>query len=76
MGKGKGKVMRYCMRVPSNYCLFEFNGFNIQSLQKIKTIFNYKLKTHLTLYSSFFFKKNIQIFKKNENNFSIGYMNI
>lgn len=47
MGKGKGKLLRYCMRVNNNYALFEFDGFSIHYLNKIKKLFSFKLNTKI-----------------------------
>ena len=50
MGKGKGKLLRYCMRVNNNYTLFEFDGFSINYLNKIKQLFNFKLNTKIWIF--------------------------
>lgn len=76
MGKGKGKLLRYCMRTCSNYTLFEFCGFNIKSLFKINKLFNFKLKTPIILYNNFFFKKNLPFFNKSQYFFKVKYRNL
>ena len=76
MGKGKGKISRYVMRVGGNFTILEFYGFSVSHLLKIKTVFNYRLRMRLFLFSSFFLKKNIFFFKKSEKNYNIKYRNL
>lgn len=58
MGKGKGTLSRYCARVLQNHNLFEFSGFNIKELLVLKKIFNKKVPIPVTIFCSFFSKKN------------------
>ena len=76
MGKGKGKVVRYCMKTCNNYVLFEFSGFNIKSLLRVKKLFSFKLKTHMFIFSNFLIKKNNKFFQKSESMFKHYYRNI
>lgn len=71
MGKGKGALSRYCSRVFQNHNLFEFSGFNLCELVRLKKILNKKINIPLKITSSFFVKKNTTINQKNENFFSI-----
>lgn len=57
MGKGKGKVARYCSRTLKNHNLFEFSGFNIRELFLLKRFFNKKINIPVKIYSDFFVKK-------------------
>jgi ribosomal protein L16/L10AE len=54
MGKGKGALARYCVRTFQNHNLFEFIGFNLKDLIKLKKIFNKKVSIPVTIYSNFF----------------------
>ncbi len=57
MGKGKGSVARYCSRVWQNHNLFEFRGFNVGDVYKLKTLFQRKLKIPISIYTNFFITK-------------------
>ena len=76
MGKGKGKVIRYCMRVNANYTLFEFSGFSLKYLFRIKKLFNFKLNTRLYIFSTFLYRKNLQHFNNSESFFVVKYCNL
>jgi hypothetical protein len=47
MGKGKGKFLRYAVRVPKNFMIFEFYGWQDCYLKNIASSFFHK--THLIL---------------------------
>lgn len=69
MGKGKGALNRYCSRVLQNHNLFEFTGFNLCEIVKLKKILNKKINIPLKITSTFFKRKNTIINQKNENFF-------
>jgi len=69
MGKGKGSLSRYCSRVLQNHNLFEFIGFNLCELVRLKKILNNKINIPLKINSSFFTNKSIIINQRNENFF-------
>lgn len=75
MGKGKGALNRYCSRVVQNHNLFEFCGFNLSEVLKLKKIFNKKINIPLKIISTFFYCKNTVFKKKNENLFTIRKYN-
>jgi len=64
MGKGKGAVARYCFRTVQNHNLFEFKGFSLLDLIKIKKIFNNKLNVPINILNNFFIEKNVKCHKK------------
>jgi ribosomal protein L16/L10AE len=57
MGKGKGSLTRYCARILQNHNLFEFSGFNLSEVFKIKKIFKKKVNINTKIYSNFFLNK-------------------
>ena len=69
MGKGKGKFVRYCSRILAHHSIFEFSGFSILNLNRLKIIFNRKLKIQINIFSKFFKNKQYKFLKKNENFF-------
>lgn len=69
MGKGKGALSRYCSRVLQNHNLFEFSGFNLCELVRLKRILNTKVNIPLKISSNFFKSKSTIFSKKNENLF-------
>lgn len=69
MGKGKGKLVRYCSRILSHHSIFEFSGFSITNLNKLKVLFLKKLNTPINIFSKFFSNKQLKFYKKNENFF-------
>lgn len=71
MGKGKGALNRYCSRVLQNHNLFEFVGFNLCELIRLKKILNKKINIPLKITSTFFENKNTVVGKRNENFFSL-----
>ena len=76
MGKGKGKLLRYCMKITSNYTLFEFDGFSKNYLCRIRKLFNFRLHTRILIFSDFLFRSNYKFFDKSVRNFYIQYKNI
>jgi len=66
MGKGKGTLARYCSRTFQNHSLFEFSGFNLHELFRLRKIFNKKVNIPIKIYSDFFINKH---YKFNQNNF-------
>lgn len=54
MGKGKGAFSRYCSRVVQNHTLFEFIGFNLSNLTRLKKILKKKFNVPVFLKSNFF----------------------
>ena len=69
MGKGKGALSRYCSRIKQNHNLFEFIGFNLRDLIKLKTIFLKKTNIPVKIQSNFFIQKGYNFKNKNENFF-------
>ena len=69
MGKGKGALTRYSSRVKQNHNLFEFVGFNLKDLFKLKKIFLKKTNIPLKIYSNFFLNKYSKHYNKVENIF-------
>jgi len=67
MGKGKGKFVRYCSRILTHHSIFEFSGFSIFNLNRLKSIFRKKLSIPINIFSNFFNKKQSKFNKKNEN---------
>jgi ribosomal protein L16/L10AE len=69
MGKGKGKFVRLCTRVPKNFVFLEFLNINIILLKKIVHYFslknNFKISYLQKNTKSLFFKsKNITFYNK------------
>lgn len=54
MGKGKGSVVRYCSRTNQNHNLFEFRGFNLIDVLKLKKLFRKKLNIPIIIKNDFF----------------------
>ena len=57
MGKGKGALARYCSRIVQNHNLFEFSGFNLRELFRLKKIFKKKINIPLKIRGNFFDNK-------------------
>ena len=57
MGKGKGSLSRYCPHILHNHNLFEFSGFNLKDLIRLKKIFCKKVKIPVKINCSFFLNK-------------------
>lgn len=57
MGKGKGSVARYCSRIWQNHNLFEFRGFNVGDVYKLKKLFRKKLNIPISIHTNFFITK-------------------
>lgn len=68
MGKGKGALNRYCTRISQNHNLFEFSGFSLNELSRLKKIFQKKVKIPVKINSNFFINKNY-LYKANNENF-------
>lgn len=69
MGKGKGKLVRYCARIWKNHNIFEFSGFYIHDLFFLRKILKRKVNIGVNIYTNFFFKKQFCFKEKNENFF-------
>ena len=54
MGKGKGALARYCARTLQNHNLFEFIGFNLKDLVRLKKILKKKVCIPINIQGSFF----------------------
>ena len=52
MGKGKGKFLRWVIRIPANYVILEFFGWSSYSLQKICSKINKKNNLSTKLFSN------------------------
>jgi len=76
MGKGKGAIARYCSRTQQNHNLFEFSGFNLRDIYKLKRIFNKKINIPVKIHSLFFTNKSYVCTSGNENIFSIKKYNM
>ena len=63
MGKGKGKFVRLCTRVPKNFVFLEFLNINIVLLKKIVSYFS--LKNNFKI--SYLQKNTKDLFFKNKN---------
>jgi ribosomal protein L16/L10AE len=57
MGKGKGALSRYCARILQNHNLFEFTGFTLRELLRLKRVFQKKLRIPAKINSNFFINK-------------------
>ena len=54
MGKGKGALARYSARTLQNHNLFEFIGFNLKDLVRLKKILKKKVCIPVNIQGSFF----------------------
>ena len=66
MGKGKGALARFCARVVQNHNLFEFSGFSINEVLKLKLLLKKKTNIPTKLFGSFFFNTDYNVYQKNE----------
>jgi hypothetical protein len=55
MGKGKGELERWTIRVRSGLVFLEFRGFSINKIKGIQNKFQRNIQIHLSLLSNFVF---------------------